>query len=346
METKSTSITVADLCEQYKMGNITVNREYQRSSKVWPSAAKSYLIDTILSGYPIPKLAMHQKLDLANRRSFREIVDGQQRTLTVLDFYNDKLKLNGKTTFKGKTFSSLNEDEQRRFLEYGLTTDIFVGADENDIRQVFRRINSYNVPLNPEEQRHAKYQGRFKWLVVEIAETNTQALKNMGVFSETNISRMGDMKFYSEIALAVLRGIDHSQDAKLNRLYEEFDEEFLGEADFRTGLRSVLGWLIGAEEIYRTELVNAYQFYSILLALWHRAFTIPALNPLYSFHSHRDSLSDEDRSSLMNANDLILSKRYTNKIEQEFISGSEKATNRKTQREDRFKYFCTLLDLQ
>ena len=96
METKNTSITVADLCQQFKMGSITVNRDYQRSSQVWPTAAKSYLIDTILSGYPIPKLAMYQKLDLANRRSLREIVDGQQRTLTILDFYNDKLKLNGK----------------------------------------------------------------------------------------------------------------------------------------------------------------------------------------------------------------------------------------------------------
>ena len=345
METKSTTITVADLCDQLKSANIVVNRDYQRSSKVWPSPAKSYLIDTILSGYPIPKLAMYQKLDLVNRRTIREIVDGQQRTLTIVDFYNDKLKLSGKTAFKGKTFSTLDEDQQRRFLEYGLTADIFVGADENDIRQVFRRINSYNVPLNPEEQRHAKFQGKFKWFIVEMAEVHTQALKNMGVFTEANISRMGDMKFYSEVAFSILKGIDHSQDAKLDHLYAEFDEEFPNETEFRIEFGNVLNWLIEAQEIYKTELTNTYQFYSITLALWLRAFRSAPLHQVYQYDNFGQGLSTVDRSALMDVNDLLINKTPANDFERSFIDGSEKATNRKTQRENRFKYLCKILDV-
>lgn len=346
METKSSSITIADLCDQYKLSNIVVNRDYQRSSKIWPVAAKSYLIDTILSGYPVPKLAMYQKLDLVNRRTIREIVDGQQRTLTIVDFYNDKLKLSGSTPFKGKTFSTLHEDLQRKFLEYGLTIDIFVGATESDIRQVFRRINSYNVPLNPEEQRHAKYQGRLKWFVVEFAEKYTQPLKNMGVFTESAISRMADMKFYSEICYAMLKGLDHSQDAKIDRLYSENDEEFSAENSIREQFGEVLTGLISAQPVYGSELMKPYIFYSLVLALFNRAYECEPLRAIYEFSNRRTRVSDRDVEILMNINAVLEEKSGSTESERKFLEGSGKATNRKIQREDRFRFFCERLDYQ
>jgi hypothetical protein len=69
-----TSYSVADYCQGMRRKEIIVNREYQRSDEVWPPAARSFLIETILLGYPIPKLSLYQIVDLRSRTSRREWV--------------------------------------------------------------------------------------------------------------------------------------------------------------------------------------------------------------------------------------------------------------------------------
>jgi hypothetical protein len=64
--------------------SIIVNHDYQRSDKVWPPAARSYLIETILLGFPIPKLSLYQTTDLKTKKTKKEIVDGQQRSQVML----------------------------------------------------------------------------------------------------------------------------------------------------------------------------------------------------------------------------------------------------------------------
>jgi hypothetical protein len=53
MQVTASNFTVAEYCEQMRAGGIVVNHDYQRSDKVWPPAARSYLIETILLGYRV-----------------------------------------------------------------------------------------------------------------------------------------------------------------------------------------------------------------------------------------------------------------------------------------------------
>src|SRR5438067_2453856 len=96
MNVLPTTFTVAEYCQQMLAGAIIVNRDYQRSDKVWPPAARSFLIDTILLGYPLPKFSLHQNTDLKTRQTVKAIVDGQQRSMAIQDFFSDKLRLSGK----------------------------------------------------------------------------------------------------------------------------------------------------------------------------------------------------------------------------------------------------------
>jgi hypothetical protein len=52
MQVIASSFTVADYCEQMRGNGIVVNHDYQRTDKVWPPAARSYLVETMLLGYP------------------------------------------------------------------------------------------------------------------------------------------------------------------------------------------------------------------------------------------------------------------------------------------------------
>src|SRR3954464_7669718 len=103
---------------------IIVNHDYQRSAKVWPPAARSFLIETILLGYPMPKLSLFQNTDVKTRKSIKEIVDGQQRSVAIHDFYHDKFSISRKTELveaAGRSYSQLDELLQAKFLSYALS---------------------------------------------------------------------------------------------------------------------------------------------------------------------------------------------------------------------------------
>lgn len=115
MDIVPTNMTVADYCPAMKRGEIVVNREYQRSDKVWPAIARGYLMETIILGFPIPKLSLYQKTDVKSRKTTKEIVDGQQRSMAILDFWNDDFELPSTLeteTIRGKSYSELDKDEQ------------------------------------------------------------------------------------------------------------------------------------------------------------------------------------------------------------------------------------------
>src|SRR6202035_5103187 len=130
--------------------------------------ARSFLIESILLGYPLPKFYLYPLTDTKRRRSLKEIVDGQQRTHAIVDFYSNELALSNNfeiEALRGKTYKGIGPDLQRDFLNYPLSIDLFTDILEEEIYEVFRRMNSNAQTLTPEEIRHAQFQGKFKWFI-------------------------------------------------------------------------------------------------------------------------------------------------------------------------------------
>jgi hypothetical protein len=145
---EGTSFTIADYCAGMGRNDIIVNKNYQRSDKVWPEVARSYLTETILKGFPVPKLYLYQVTDVKSRRTYKEIVDGQQRSVAIFDFFNDGFKVSKSADdddIKGRRYSELEPDYQQRFLEYAINVDLFLSATPGEVVEVFRRTNSYTV---------------------------------------------------------------------------------------------------------------------------------------------------------------------------------------------------------
>src|SRR5258708_2851732 len=84
--------SIRDFEEWRERGELVLAPKFQRRD-VWSDKARSYLIDTIMRGKPIPKIYMRQDVNPETRRTKREIVDGQQRLSTVLGFIKDKFKI-------------------------------------------------------------------------------------------------------------------------------------------------------------------------------------------------------------------------------------------------------------
>jgi hypothetical protein len=341
MQVTPSTFTVAQYCRAFEAKEIVVNKEYQRG-RVWPPAARSYLIDTLLSGYPIPKMSLYQKTDLRTRQTVNEIVDGQQRSATIYDFFSNNLRLSARSSWGGQRYGDLDEDEQQRFLAYQLSVDLFVAATASDIRQVFRRMNSYTVPLNKQEQRHAIYQGDFKWFIVEMAELYSQALRDTGVFSERNLARMDDAKLLTDICFTLAEGVKSQSEKSLDDFYAKGETTYDMEAEMRLRLEQIFSLILAWRDLHNGPLMRSYQFYTLALAITHCLQPVDALQAVYEIDG---PVTIDDAYALPN---LTLLAEALGNPEAEpdldgFVQASAAATIRIGPRTARFRWFCEAL---
>jgi uncharacterized protein with ParB-like and HNH nuclease domain len=220
------SIGVNDFIRWRNDKSLVLSPKFQRR-RVWPTKARAYLIDTMVRGLPIPKLYMRQHLDLRSNKSIHEIVDGQQRLSSVLDFYDDLIALpkDEDTEWSGLTYSRLNRDLQRSILTYEFSVDILIDASDADVLDVFARINSYSVPLNQQEKRNAKYFGSFKKAVYSLGFQHLEFWKKHGIFSDSAMARMREAEFTSELLVAMTSGLQDKK-GSLDSFYEKWDDRF------------------------------------------------------------------------------------------------------------------------
>lgn len=351
--------TVVDYCKAMIREDIIVNRTYQRSRKVWPEAARSFLIETVLLNYRMPKFYLYEKVDLRTRKAHREIVDGQQRSQAILDFYNGNLRLSRSSDipeFAGKVYSELDDEDKHCFLAYDISADVFVSATDEDIRETFRRINSYMAPLNAEEKRHCMYQGELKWFAYRLSKSYARNLADIGVFRESQLARMADVKLYSEIIHAIRNGITLTVARDLNRLYSDLDRNFpeAEQNEIEQNFRKTMNFLLRLEEIHEGPLMKPYNFYSLFLAAWH------VRNPIHVIEETRVKKGTDFMSIYkppmpysFNQNTVVsnlidLAEAFEEGEDhtggfKEFVKATLSKTNSRENRATRFKWFCRAL---
>ena len=346
MEIVPTNMAVADYCEAMERSEIQVNSHYQRSDKVWPTAARSFLIETILLGYPMPKLSLYQKTDVKSRHVYKEIVDGQQRSRAILDFYRGKYKLASTVEsggLPGCKYADLQEPLQERFLSYPLGIDLFVVSTPEEIREVFRRINSYNVPLNPEEQRHATYQGLFKWFIHRLTRKHDSHFVGMGVLSTKQIVRMADAKILTELCHSMLKGIETTKRGQLDALYKEHDEQFLQERELELRITSSIERLAEWNELHSGPLMKSYVAYSLLLAISHIEREVGALAKHFTSPGVGRITGEHVVPNLLRLGEILLSDEPPPRRFRSFFAACSGRTNVRDPRVTRFTWFCQAL---
>jgi Protein of unknown function DUF262 len=273
MQIQNSSYLIVDYLQMLDRGEVIVNSDYQRSAGIWPVLARSFLIETVLRNFPIPKLSLHQKTDPVSLRAHKELVDGQQRTFAIKDFYEGKFRLSSRLEderLHGKHFEDLDEDDKRQFLNYGIGFDLIVGADDALVREVFRRMNTFTLPLNSEEQRQANFEGPFKWFIRALTNEYAEPFVVAGVFKERGLLRMADAKLLTELAHAYFNGIMTTDKRKLDKVYEDNDKKFDQEGDFGRRLRSALDLILSWDSLRNGPLFSrTYIFYSLVLAMMH-----------------------------------------------------------------------------
>jgi hypothetical protein len=236
--TETTRRTVAWVKRALDADILEVKPPYQRNP-VWLDPQKSSLIDTILHGYPVPELYMQDLIDSSgNEKHF--VVDGQQRIRACMEYVEGKFELDGdeSPSYAEMTFEDLSDDDKKKVWGYPFIVRLMPDVPEEEMRDIFKRINRYNMALNRQELRHATYWGEFITSMEGLAEHEYWV--SSGVFSANDFRRMLDVEFISELAVAVLHGPQNKK-ASLDRWYKTYEEEFEDRDEIEQTFERVLG---------------------------------------------------------------------------------------------------------
>ncbi len=174
----------------------------------------------------MPKVYLRTSIDLRTQQAVREVVDGQQRLRTILDFAHDEFALTSRAgDLSGLRYSTMNEELQEQFLSYTLSVEQLLNASDSDVLEVFARLNSYTTTLKPAERRHAEFQGPFKWAVHEAARRWTPLWEDYRIVSVRDRVRMGDDSTIAELLGVLIDGVRDGGEPYLNSLYKRMDAE-------------------------------------------------------------------------------------------------------------------------
>jgi hypothetical protein len=245
---------------------------------VWTDKAKSFLIDTILRGKPIPKVFIRQKINVSTKTSVREVVDGQQRLRTILSFVKDGFSVSKRQnpTYGGLLFSQLPEEVQAQVLAYEMSVDLLINLPDSEILDIFSRLNSYAVVLNEQERINADHFGPFKTLCDKIGHKYYKYWTDQGILTSRQIMRMLEVNLVADIFIAFLEGIKSKKQVK--KVYDIYESNFdhFGD-DLEQKFDQVISTIaqLYPEGLSDTEFKRPHLFYSLATAIAHREFGLP-----------------------------------------------------------------------
>lgn len=275
----SRTYSINDFVEWDAAKQLELNPRFQRRP-VWTDKAKSFLIDTILRGKPIPKVFIRQKINVTTKTSIREVVDGQQRLRTILSFIKDGFTVNKRhnADYGGKLFSQLPEEVQAALLSYEVSVDLLINLPDSEILDVFSRLNSYAVVLNEQEKINADHFGPFKVLADRIGHKYYDYWTTQGILSSKQVMRMLEVNLVADLLIAMLEGIKSKKQVK--KFYDVFETSFDHDVEV---LEQRFDQVIAAiakiypEGLSDTEFRRPHLFYSLFTAVGHRELGIPGL---------------------------------------------------------------------
>jgi hypothetical protein len=257
-----------------------ITPKFQRRP-VWRTPARSYFIDTLLRGMTVPPLYFRLTQNKSKTKTIREVVDGQQRVRSVLDFITDEFRLSKtlKAQWAGKRFTQLSEDQQRQILEFSFSTEIFKGISDKQILEVFCRLNMNGIALNKQELRNGTYFGLFKTSSFDLALTYLEFWRKHKIFSEQSIARMLEVELTSELLIAGREGM---QDKKktIDSFYEKWESSYPDQERDEKRFKETLNTI--SETFTNDELVNsdfrrAPLFYTLYCVVFHNMFGLPGI---------------------------------------------------------------------
>lgn len=259
-------------------GGLELTPKFQRKN-VWKTPARSYLIDSLIRRMVVPPLYLREVQAEDYARPVCQVVDGQQRLNAVLDYLDGKYALVRQldSEYRGKAFEELPPEIQGRIRNYSFICHVLHGVSDEEVLEIFRRVNLNSVPLNNQELRNGKYFGYFKQAAYELADAYLAFWRTHRVFSEDGIARMLEVEFTSELLIAELDGMQDKKKS-IDRFYADYDQGFPQRKKMMDRFHSTMATLadVAGDVLRDMEFRRPPLLYSLFCSLYHRLFGLPS----------------------------------------------------------------------
>jgi Protein of unknown function DUF262 len=221
MKTSAENRRVRALLSGIQSGELAPRPDFQRKL-VWSNKDKIAFLDTVLRGYPFPEIYIAVgDVNLETAAGTEMLVDGQQRITTLHQYFTTSSAL--KLPPDLQPYRSLTHSEQTNFMNYEVAVRNLGIVGTEEIREVFRRINSTSYSLNAMEIHNARYRGPLKQCAADISQD--EFFDENKLFSAREIRRMRDVVYCLTIIISMLSTY-FNRDDELEPFLDRYNDEF------------------------------------------------------------------------------------------------------------------------
>ena len=204
--------TIGQLMDLINCNRINLRPPYQRNF-IWSPKDQKLLIESLHKGYPLPNFFI-----LKNEDNTYEMVDGQQRAITIHKFINNEFADLHKKYYREYAANSFQDYK----LNIVLLEDFKDGIESKE--EFFYLVNKRGVQLNPSEVNHAYYHDTdFMKLVNRMSDY--QSLIDLDIFTDKTALRMNDRSLIEELAAYLFKGITDKRNAVEDLFESKIDNE-------------------------------------------------------------------------------------------------------------------------
>lgn len=332
--------SISDIIRLLENQEIVIQPKYQRRRTNWPITAKTSLMDTLLNNFPIQPIYLREYVT-PERLKRKEIIDGQQRISTIIEYISDEYEL-GKnfsdSTLHGYKYSELPFEIQQEINYYELSFISIKGATDSDIISIFSRLNSFTLPLNAQEKRNALWSGQFKTLVYKLSSLYSAFWSDFKIFSDKSIARMGEAQFISEVLATLDKGFDRYSKKTIDELYKNYDEKFVNFTNYYESfniMMSIIGNLLENNTI-NGHFKKQSWFFTLFIALFEMTYFSPGSDKK-SFSYNEQDLANIEQVLIQFVHDY-----NHGRVAEEFILLYRQGTNSASNRKSRHDHFLSL----
>ncbi len=328
---------INNFLEWNEKGLLNLSPDFQRRG-VWSTQAKSYLMDTIITGKPIPKILMTQSLKKADEK---KIIDGQQRLRSILEYCSDSFAIykSHNEEFANIYYSDLPDEVKSAILDYEIGVDLLYDLSYEETLDIFARMNTYSVRLNPQELRNAEYTGPFKQTSYQIGYGYVRYFEESGMLTRQQVARMAEAELASDLLVVAVGGIEPKR--AITRYYKKYNEDELDLSVYSNKIGEAMNLIMNiypAQHLKETHYNQVHLFYSLFCAVYHSLFGIEGFDGRQN--SNFKNVLEGTKARLDQFN-LLYSREDPGL--KDFIEACRRSTTEKASRKLRARVLCDVI---